>query len=141
MQRGFTRLGVLPVEEVLPHIAAALTPGQRHEFMGQSVSVASLRLRCFATKGTKCVCCGIEGTFFALERAANQLHCHINLYATGPGGVEVLMTRDHINPQARGGGNSMANSQTMCFPCNQKKGCDVVESTSCSSSQPSSPYC
>jgi len=37
-------------------------------------------------------------------------------------GREVLMTHDHIVPRSKGGKNHISNVQTMCAPCNSKKG-------------------
>jgi hypothetical protein len=135
MQPGFHRLAILPVEDVLPLILKAETPGQRAMLLGNSVSIASTRLRCFALKGTACSCCGLQAKYFALEKAPNQVPFHLNLYSIDKDGAEVLMTRDHVHPQALGGHNGIKNSQTMCFPCNQRKGCSTpVESIQCSSS-------
>lgn len=86
----------------------------------------SHRLVLFKTKGVHCVECGIEGTLFALESHREEISPHHNLY--GIDGyddngdiIEVLMTKDHIHPRAKGGKNVMENYQTMCAPCNVKK--------------------
>jgi hypothetical protein len=78
------------------------------------------------------VTCGLEGSFFALEKAPGQIPYHLNLYALNAAGEEVLMTRDHIHPQSKGGTESLSNAQTMCQPCNLGKA-DAVESPPCSS--------
>lgn len=86
----------------------------------------SLRYDVFK-KSTKCVSCGIEGTFFAKEIAKKQLEnnpnnkYHFNLYAK-IGESEIMMTKDHIKPVCKGGSNNLSNLQTMCKPCNEKKG-------------------
>lgn len=80
------------------------------------------RLRCFAKHGTKCVRCGIEGKFFAVERHFSENGgYHLNLYAVKDG-KEILMTKDHVVPSARGGKNNLSNYQTMCTDCNVAKG-------------------
>lgn len=38
------------------------------------------------------------------------------------------LTLDHVIPEARGGGNTVANLQTMCDPCNQAKDDRMPES-------------
>ena len=40
-------------------------------------------------------------------------------------GEEILFTKDHIIPRAKGGGNDLNNLQTFCALCNQKKGSAV----------------
>lgn len=89
---------------------------------GDSVRVTGVRMKSFATHGTKCVCCGIEGKFFAKERSLGDVRFHLNLYAVDADGKEVLMTRDHIVPRSRGGSEGIENMQTMCTRCNGKKG-------------------
>lgn len=89
-----------------------------------TVNMSSLRLRMFATKGCKCVTCGIEGAFFATEVSAgskDQSH-HLNLYAVDPEGHEILMTKDHIVPSSKGGKDELNNLQPMCCFCNSRKG-------------------
>lgn len=92
------------------------------EFNGHLVNLASDRYKLFASKGIKCVECGIEGMFFALERHEHDVGYHFNLYAVDAIGQEVLMTKDHIVPKALGGPNNLKNYQTMCVRCNKDKG-------------------
>lgn len=120
----YQRLGTVPLEEVLPFVVFDCRDrrSQRKEYFGQRVKMASDRLRCFAKHGTKCVHCGIEGKFFAVERHfAENSGYHLNLYAVKDG-EEVLMTKDHIVPLAKGGKNRLKNYQTMCTDCNIEKG-------------------
>jgi hypothetical protein len=113
------RLATYSLDRILPFIGCQ----DRFNLDGDFVNVTSLRLRCFKMKGLTCVRCGLVGEFFAKEKSAvYDKTCHLNLYAIG-NGTEVLMTRDHIVPRCEGGKDNMSNSQTMCMPCNSKKGC------------------
>jgi hypothetical protein len=92
------------------------------------VKNASYRLVNFKIHGVKCIACGIEGKFFAAETGmAKSIYeqYHLNLYGYDDFGDEVLMTSDHIVPLSRGGKNGVENMQTMCKPCNEKKGARV----------------
>jgi 5-methylcytosine-specific restriction endonuclease McrA len=65
----------------------------------------------------------MEGNYFALERLKKQSDSwHFNLYGINSHGHEILMTVDHIIPVSKGGSDVIENLQTMCFPCNRKKG-------------------
>lgn len=88
------------------------------------VKMDSQRYRLFFTKGTRCADCGIEGQYFWLEQSENQPGSayHFNLYGIDDDGNEVLMTKDHIVPKAKGGHNRIDNYQTMCVHCNARKG-------------------
>ncbi|UTC29673.1 HNH endonuclease [Bajunvirus bajun] len=91
-----------------------------------------------------CVSCGLKGTYLALERSAafdkasrqfrvcDEQLWHMNLYGTREDGAEVMFTQDHIIPRARGGSEDITNLQTMCSPCNNRKGHkmpEIVEET------------
>jgi 5-methylcytosine-specific restriction endonuclease McrA len=136
--QSLIRFKVFQPDEVLPHID--FTKGRhkkggprrvRVSFEGKLVWMTSLRLQTFARKGFKCVTCGIEGKYFALEQHTNKNGkespnaWHFNLYALNEANEEVLMTRDHIVPKSRGGPDTLDNSQTMCALCNNKKGNNV----------------
>ena len=136
--QSLIRCKVFQPEEVIPHVDFT---NKRHKkggpkrvrvtFDGKLVWMTSLRLQTFAKKGFKCVSCGVEGKFFALEQHTNKNGkespnaWHFNLYAVNDAGEEVLMTRDHIVPKSRGGPDTLENSQTMCALCNNKKGNNV----------------
>lgn len=68
-----------------------------------------------------CVCCGIEGSIMILEKQQHDVVPHFNLYAINQHDQKVLMTKDHVIPSSRGGGNTSSNLQTMCFDCNNLK--------------------
>jgi hypothetical protein len=57
-----------------------------------------------------------------MERDSGSPTYHLNLYALDSDGREILMTHDHILARADGGKNHLSNTQTMCAPCNFKKG-------------------
>lgn len=116
------------LQDVLPHIRAAQTGGpERIELDGELVAVTSVRLQTFAFRGTRCVSCGIEGKHFRKDQVLPSDHRpHLNLYAAGLTDlIEVLMTKDHIVPRARGGSSVLENMQTLCFRCNEQKGSSV----------------
>lgn len=56
-----------------------------------------------------------------LEKHVYENVPHFNLYALKSCGKRVLMTKDHILPQSKGGNNDNDNLQTMCSECNNLK--------------------
>lgn len=92
---------------------------------GDFIKGNSQRLQTFFTKGIKCSCCGIEGKYFAKEKRPKDVSYHLNLYAANENGEEVLMTKDHIIPKAKGGKDCIDNYQTMCVYCNKEKGNNI----------------
>jgi hypothetical protein len=121
----YERLAVYPLDEVLPYVSGARNgkPGSERLYDGHPVWMNSLRYQVF-TRGTRCVACGLEGSYFALERAAKQPthRYHFNLYGRDEAGEEVMLTKDHILPKSKGGKDSLNNLQTMCKRCNEAKG-------------------
>lgn len=101
----------------------------RVDFDGDIMKMASDRYKCFVASGVKCVCCGLEGSYFYKEKdAKSELEIyHFNLYAIDSLGNEVLMTKDHIIPRSRGGKDHVDNYQTMCSECNERKGNKLPE--------------
>lgn len=97
------------------------------EFDGDIIKGNSQRYQTFFTKGTKCVCCGIEGKYFAKEKVSCDKSYHLNLYAIDENGKEVLMTKDHILPKSKGGQDHVDNYQPMCVRCNKAKGNNIEE--------------
>lgn len=90
---------------------------------GFNVRPISLRYMTFYQKGTKCVCCGKEGTHFKLCGEDGTERRHFNLYADDG----TLFTKDHIVPKSKGGMDRVSNMQTMCTDCNLKKGSKCSE--------------
>lgn len=92
------------------------------EVDGFQVYRESLRYATFYQTGTKCVCCGREGSYFVLsaDKDGNNADTrrHFNLYSEDG----VLMTKDHIRPKKLGGKDHIDNMQTMCEHCNKLKG-------------------
>ena len=78
------------------------------------------RLKVFVNKGTRCVTCGCEGTRLIKHRVFGKksFSDHVDLFTADLR----LMTVDHIKPKCLHGGESLKNKQTMCSPCNTKKG-------------------
>lgn len=121
----YTRLHTVTLENGLDILTSGFAAKrQKTSLYGFDVAIASKRLRTFAQTGTTCVCCGMKATYFALERcfgAPESMRPHLNLWGVNAQGEEVLFTRDHIRPRSRGGEDTLANSQTMCGPCNWAK--------------------
>jgi len=81
----------------------------------------SLRLRCFKTKGTICLRCGLKATSWMLYRGNHSNLAHLALVAETNNGL-IQITIDHIIPKSKGGGNSLLNVQPYCSKCNCLKG-------------------
>lgn len=119
------RRGRYSIKEVFAIIAAMpKNYGRKYkaELDGDMIKFSSGRLLTFYSKGTTCVRCGVEGAYFVKERNEADVSWHLNLYGI-KNGKEVLITKDHIFPRAKGGKDHLSNYQTMCHECNQKKGC------------------
>lgn len=107
------------IDQILPLIGSS----DRISLDGDLVKMRTLRLLNFKVHGITCVTCGLEGKFFATEKSHKRdKFYHVNLYAVREDGTEVLMTQDHITALSLGGPNTLENLQTMCSPCNCKKG-------------------
>lgn len=113
--RVIKRLSVFPVQQILP----ILSPDM--ELNGIKLSPRSRdRILCFMHKGIICAGCGQEATYFALEEVESDHFSGVTLNLYGEG--DLYFTKDHIKPKKLGGLNVLDNYQTMCWPCNQKKG-------------------
>lgn len=88
---------------------------------GYNIVINSDRYDNFYEHGLKCVCCGLEATYAAIEKEQNAKHYHINFYGIDADGKEIQLTRDHIYPRAIGGFDIVKNYQTLCERCNKKK--------------------
>jgi hypothetical protein len=117
-------LAKFSVDEVLPFTGPDAPKKQYITDSGTVISVKmqSLRYQTFV-KSTVCVCCGLEGTFFALQRQDKERdhQAHFNLYGLDDCGEPILFTKDHIHPRSAGGKNHLNNMQTMCTTCNALK--------------------
>lgn len=81
------------------------------------------KIATFKQKELVCNHCGIQAFLFAVERNIKQSSWYnFNLYGIDASGDEVLMTKDHIIPLAKGGSNTLDNIQILCYPCNIRKG-------------------
>jgi hypothetical protein len=120
------RKGTYPIEDVLIHVRGNTSVKNKNllyqTFDGDKVKIRSDRLLLFKNRGTRCVGCGIEGKYFAKEKHSKDRTWHFNLYAVDREGNEVLMTKDHIQPKAKGGKDAQYNYQPMCRRCNVLKG-------------------
>jgi 5-methylcytosine-specific restriction endonuclease McrA len=119
------RHGEFSIEQVLPFtVADESAEGAVKEYTdgkGQvhKVKMSSLRYQVFVRDNCTCVCCGLVGTKLFLE-STGHAHGHFNLYGI-ENDKEILFTKDHIIPVSHGGGESLANLQTMCYICNLLK--------------------
>jgi ribosomal protein L37E len=126
----YDRAGTSSIDNVIALIRANMDkPNDKTRVLvaGQQVKVTSLRLRTFALKGTTCSCCGLQASFFAVERdmgkvARGEQFYHLNLWGIDENGDEMLFTHDHTLAQALGGKNDLSNTTTMCIRCNHEKG-------------------
>jgi 5-methylcytosine-specific restriction endonuclease McrA len=124
-KQKYVRNGIFSIDEVLPHVDCQNETTQHYigdDGISYPIRMWSSRYKCFSKFGIKCVCCGIEGSFFALERDYKCGSFHFNLYAFDMWGKEVLMTKDHIVPKSKDGKNHLSNYQPMCVTCNRDKG-------------------
>lgn len=126
----YCRAGKFTIEEVFAFIKpvkSMKSKADRELFREYLVRPTSHRYTLFFHKGVECVVCGIKGVYFALEAPKPQPPLteikgyHFNLYALKDG-REVLMTKDHIMPRAKGGKDQFENFQVMCEVCNLAKG-------------------
>lgn len=122
----YERKEIYSIEEVLSKQINPIDNRKRKEnrvdFDGDLVYMDSHRYWLFKNKGVKCVCCGLEGRYFAKERCGNVKSYHFNLYTIDKNGNEIMMTKDHIIPKSKGGQDHLDNYQTMCYDCNYEKG-------------------
>jgi 5-methylcytosine-specific restriction endonuclease McrA len=122
LNQSLITLDAFSIEEILPHINDFDSHKTYMVLSGYNVNKSSHRLACFK-KNLKCVSCFRVGIIFLLQiqktrRITSPKTPHLNLYAADG----TMMTRDHIIPLSKGGGDGHDNSQTMCEDCNRLKG-------------------
>ena len=117
------------IEEVLSLVPEydGIVKRRKIDFDGDEIYIDSLRYFTFKKDNCTCTSCGLKGSFFAKEKFPSDKRYHLNLYAIDKDGNEVLMTKDHHIPVAKGGSNHLSNLYTMCAPCNHKKGSTIPE--------------
>jgi len=128
---GYERLAIVPLETVFTNMGKIIKVEGKEIAKGEGiakreeVAIRSRRYKCYSRKGVKCVRCGIEGHYFAVERSKNcppNTRYHLNLYHLSEDKREIMLTVDHRCPKSRGGADSIENLQPMCAPCNFAKG-------------------
>jgi len=86
---------------------------------GRLVNRVSARYKCFRKSGTVCAKCGLEGTYFALERQVlntPENRYHFNLYALDSEGREVMMCK-HKKTVILPKGQKQIRYETLCEHC------------------------
>ena len=98
-------------------IHAIWIKGTRYKVKG-----GSLRYLVF-NKSKVCPCCGLVANVAYFEKVHLESKTfYVNLYGREADGTLTLFSKDHIRPKAKNGTDSISNLQTMCVPCNCKKG-------------------
>ena len=117
--KGLTRIKEFTIDEVFGWIneteKTVLWADDKYSIKSKML----YRARIYAEKGMNCAECGLEGSFFALERDKGG-GMHLDLYGRNET-QDVMMTIDHIHPSSKGGKHHVDNFQTMCKICNEKK--------------------
>ena len=77
-------------------------------------------LKTFTIRGVKCSKCGIKAHHFELShqrKDENKEYVHIRLVTKNG----TILTKDHVIPVSKKGGNSIHNYQIFCETCNSNK--------------------
>lgn len=120
----YERLAVIDLKHGLAILQEAFAKNlHRSAIAGYDVNVRSTRLLNFLSNGTSCSCCGLEASFFALEKDAKGAvqRPHLNLRGTTPAGNEVLFVRAHRGYMPNNEFDSMENSETLCESCHEAR--------------------
>lgn len=112
------RLTTVPVDGVVE----ALRRGDTFFIVNRKkrVPIGNARMKTYIN-GTKCVHCGMEAHYFAVEMATNSTRYLLHPYHRTEKGSEIPITSDHIVAKYNGGSNDPKNRQPMCKPCNNLK--------------------
>lgn len=97
---------------------------QSDDGRGWMIKSGSQRYRLF-NNNRICVLCGREGVVLGVVptyHPSGTTRYHLNLYAIEENLDLVLLTKDHVVPRSKGGPDKLSNYQTMCAPCNVRKG-------------------
>lgn len=128
MSQKYERLMKIDIDDAISAIKIHKEISKPHNydkrtlFKGEMIKLSSLRLQTFAYKGTSCSECGIQASFFAMERTRSASRYHINMWGIDKNGEEILFTHDHTIARALGGLDKISNTTTMCSKCNHSKG-------------------
>lgn len=126
----YQRLGKVSIETVREAQAKVWNDGKppqaKLNVLGTNVKLFSkgTRLKTFFEHGTECSACGLQASFYAVERPAHEtgdFPYHLNLWGIDGKGQEVLFTHDHTLARSAGGKDHTSNTTTMCSPCNFAK--------------------
>lgn len=120
------RLAIFTIKDIFSHIRTNKENNTNIPFLYNGREVSFRRMLIFYELGIKCIKCGIEGKFFALEEWADG-SWHMDLYGYDADNKEILMTIDHIYPKSKGGQNSINNYQIMDRICNRDKGDKILD--------------
>lgn len=125
-QRGLTTLAVFQPDEILKNAYAGASPSMYVvDGVRYTVAMRSKRYQLF-NRSRVCACCGVVGTMMALE-TFDGITAHFNLYGERKDGSTVLLTKDHIVAQSRGGSDALDNLQVLCSVCNGVKGAQALD--------------
>ena len=125
--RAYERVGVLSMTAFIELYRSRQTTSPDIIMFGKPTRLKSQRYELWNRRkgrGRRCVCCGVEALYVALEKHIKQEtgQYHFNAYCISEAGYEVMLTKDHILPKSKGGANSQKNYQPMCAHCNNRKG-------------------
>lgn len=113
------RAGIVSVSMVFDLMGLGFQP----VICGQKVSLNGKYLQMLREKGTKCLDCGLEGQFFAVEKHIDtKMSYKLKLYGVRDDGRQAMITKDHIKPVSKGGSHNLDNLQPLCYFCNTEKG-------------------
>ncbi len=140
LMKGLKRCRTYTIDEILPLIGKSLVNLKTNEGRGHHVGMNTTKLKTLKST-TKCLCCGLQGQFFALEISSRgEFQAHLNLYGYNEFGEEVALTVDHIIPRSMGGINSVENIQILCAECNQLKADKILSIVDLKSIRKSNTY-